>query len=222
MMQQNLTCCGDPNGTLLDANYWNAQYLSNTTGWDLGMPSPPLVDFINSLDDKKMSVLIPGCGNAYEAEYLLQQGFTNVTLVDISADLVKKLQERFANNANIRVVHGDFFELNGATFDVILEQTFFCALEPFMREIYVQKMNSLLSDQGVLAGLLFNREFEKQGPPFGGNVNQYQQLFVQNGLEILEMELCKNSVAPRANSEVFFIAKRKEGVFEVKNPCCSI
>lgn len=221
MKQQDLTCCGDPNGTLLDANYWNSQYLSNSTGWDLGMPSPPLVNFIDSLNSKDLRVLIPGCGNAYEAEYLLQQGFTNITLVDISADLVKKLHERFAENANIRVVHADFFELKGE-FDVILEQTFFCALEPFMREKYVQQMRTLLSENGVLAGLLFNREFEKQGPPFGGNVNQYRPIFADNGLEIIEMELCLNSVAPRANSEVFFKAKQKVGVFEEKNPCCSI
>lgn len=221
MKQQDLTCCGDPNGTLLDAEYWNAQYLSNTTGWDLGMPSPPLVDFIQTLKDKNLRILIPGCGNAYEAEYLLQLGFSNITLVDISADLVKKLQERFAGNANIRVIHSDFFDLVGK-YDVVLEQTFFCALEPFMREKYVQQMRAILSENGVLAGLLFNRQFEKQGPPFGGNEAEYRQIFESNGLQILEMENCKNSVAPRANSEVFFRAVKKEGVFEEKNPCCSI
>ena len=220
-MSEELNCCLTPNEPTLDANYWNSQYLAQTTGWDLGMPSPPLAAFIDRLEQKSMKILIPGCGSAYEAQYLLDSGFENVTLIDIAADLVKKLQERFANNANIRIVLGDFFEHQGE-YDLILEQTFFCALPPFMREKYVQKMNELLSENGLLAGLLFNRIFEKQGPPFGGSIGEYQILFPKFGLEILEMETAKNSIAPRANSEVFFIAKKLHVDFEVQNPCCSI
>lgn len=220
-MLEELNCCVDMNGPTLDAHYWNSQYISNTTGWDLGMPSPALVAFIDTLEKKDIRILIPGCGNAYEAEYLLEAGFSNITLIDISAELVKKLQERFAGNANITVILGDFFELKGQ-FDVILEQTFFCALQPFMREHYVQKMRELLDENGILAGLMFNRNFEKPGPPFGGSANDYQKLFEANGLEMVEIENCLNSVAPRANSEVFVKAKKIIGVFDVKNPCCNI
>ena len=220
-MSEDLNCCVSSEGPVLDAQYWNNQYVAKTTGWDLGMPSPPLAEYINGLGDKSLKILIPGCGNAYEAQYLLDLGFKNVTLIDIAPELVKILQERFAENANIRVVLGDFFEHEGE-YDLILEQTFFCALPPFMREKYVQKMNQLLGDNGILAGLLFNREFEKQGPPFGGTSQEYQTLFPKFGLEVIQMETAKNSIAPRANSEVLFIAKKLHGTYEVKNLCCSI
>jgi SAM-dependent methyltransferase len=220
-MSEDLNCCVSSEGPVLDAQYWNNQYVAKTTGWDLGMPSPPLAEYINGLGDKSLKILIPGCGNAYEAQYLLDLGFEKITLIDIAADLVKKLQDKFANNANIRVVLGDFFEHEGE-YDLILEQTFFCALPPFMREKYVQKMHTIMSDDGHLAGLLFNREFEKQGPPFGGSENEYKTLFPKFGLEIIEMETAKNSITPRANSEVFFKAKKIQGKFEANHPCCSI
>ena len=220
-MSEELNCCVEMNGPTLDANYWNSQYISNTTGWDLGMPSPALVDIIDSIENKHLRILIPGCGNAYEAEYLLNAGFTDITLIDISAELVKKLQERFAENANIQVILGDFFELEGQ-FDLILEQTFFCAIQPFMREKYVHKMRGLLAENGMLAGLLFNRIFDKQGPPFGGSADEYNKLFADNGLKMVELKNCLNSVAPRANSEVFFKAIKINGDFESKNPSCKI
>ena len=220
-MSDELICCSEGSEQVLDAKYWNDQYLANTTGWDLGMPSPPLVDFFNSIENKDLKILIPGCGNAYEAEFLMNAGFTNITLIDISADLVKKLQERFANNASVNVVLGDFFELEG-TFDLIVEQTFFCALQPFMRDKYAQKMRTLLSDNGQLVGLMFNRVFEKQGPPFGGNTAEYRRVFTSNGLNMIQADACLNSVSPRANSEIFFKTIRMNGQFEDSNPCCSI
>jgi len=220
-MSEEFICCSNGNEQILDAQYWNSQYISNTTGWDLGKPSPPLVDFFKTIENKDVRILIPGCGNAYEAKYLVNAGFSNITLIDISTDLVKKLQEKFAENTSVKVVLGDFFELEG-TFDLIVEQTFFCALQPFMRSKYVQKMRNLLSENGQLVGLLFNRNFEKQGPPFGGNTTEYMQVFKQNGLNMFEVESCKNSVAPRANSEIFFKAMKINGQFEDQNPCCSL
>ena len=46
-----------------------------------------------------------------------------------------------------------------------------------------------------------NREFE-EGPPFGGNKAEYTNLF-SGAFTINKMEVCTNSVAPRANSELF-------------------
>ena len=72
----------------LDQAYWDAQYKAKATGWDLGQVSPPLQDYIDTLENKNSSILIPGCGNTYEAEYLLQKGFTNITVIDIAPTVV--------------------------------------------------------------------------------------------------------------------------------------
>ncbi|WP_281298939.1 methyltransferase domain-containing protein [Flavobacterium limnophilum] len=190
----------------LDQEYWDKQYTSNATGWDLGQVSPPIKAYIDTLEDKNISILIPGCGNTYEAEYLLQQGFNNVTLIDIAPTLVDKLLEKFKNNPNIKIVLGDFFVHQGK-YDLIIEQTFFCALPPEMRQEYVSKMYQLLAEKGKIAGLLFNKTFEG-GPPFGGSKAEYELLFNKH-FEFLHMDMCQNSIKPRANSELFIELQKK-------------
>jgi hypothetical protein len=50
----------------LDGAYWDAQYQTNSTGWDLGTVSTQT--YIDTIQNKDLAVLIPGCGNTYEAE----------------------------------------------------------------------------------------------------------------------------------------------------------
>ena len=186
----------------LDADYWSKRYLEQQTGWDIGYGSTPLVEYLQSITDKSTSILIPGCGNAYEAEWLLQHGFPNVTVLDISPVLTAALEERFKGQS-INIITGDFFEHKGQ-FDLILEQTFFCALDPSLRSKYVEQMHQLLKPAGKLVGVLFNKEFEG-GPPFGGSKEEYEQLFSKH-LRIKKMELCYNSIPQRKDAELFFSA----------------
>lgn len=194
----------------LDAAYWEAHYCAKTTGWDLGKVAPPIKMYIDKIADKNSRILIPGCGNSYEAEYLLNQGFTDITVIDIAPTPASILQEKFKKNAAIQIILGDFFEHQG-NYDLIIEQTFFCALPPSMRQKYVWKMHQLLADKGILAGLLFSRTFES-GPPFGGNQEEYEMLF-KDAFSFLEMGMTQNSIAPRANSELFFELRKNSTVF---------
>jgi SAM-dependent methyltransferase len=191
---------------ILDAEYWSGRYKTNTDQWDLGQVSPPIKNYIDQLTNKNCRILIPGCGNSYEAAYLLEKGFTNITLIDIAPYLVDQLKKRFANNPSINILLGDFFELN-QTFDLIIEQTFFCALTPTLRPAYVDKMKSLLSPNGKLVGLLFNRDFEG-GPPFGGSKTAYINLF-ESDFKLHTLEPCYNSFIKRQESELFMIFIRK-------------
>jgi SAM-dependent methyltransferase len=206
---EELKCCVVVCDTPLDQKYWDNQYQSNTIGWDLGEVSPPLKNYIDTLQDKTIRILIPGCGNTYEAECLLEQGFTNITVIDIAPTLVEKLKTKFKDNSNIKIVLGDFFEHKGE-YDLIIEQTFFCALPPTMRQKYVWKMHQLLAKEGKIAGLLFNRTFESS-PPFGGSQEEYELLF-QEAFNFQKMEVCKNSVAPRAGSELFIEFQKNDEV----------
>lgn len=190
---------------VLDADYWSKRYLEQETGWDIGYGSTPLVEYLQSITDKNISILIPGCGNAHEAQWLLQNGFTNVTVLDISPVLTAALEERFKGQP-INILTGDFFEHKGQ-YDLILEQTFFCALDPSLRSKYVEQMHQLLKPAGKLVGVLFNREFEG-GPPFGGSKEEYEALFSEH-LRIKKMELCYNSIPQRKDAELFFSADGK-------------
>ncbi len=187
-------------------SFWNDRYETGETGWDMNEVSPPLKSYIDSIENKNVSILIPGCGNAYEAEYLINQGFTNLTVLDISSVLVARLKKKFEGR-KINIQQGDFFE-HYANYDLILEQTFFCAINPALRNAYVNKMYELLKEGGRLAGVLFNKQFDREGPPFGGSKEEYEQLFSPY-FEILRMEECYNSIPPRAGSELFIEMKKK-------------
>ena len=50
---------------------------------------------IDTIYNKEAKILIPGCGNTYEAEYLLEQGFTNITVIDIAPTLVENLKKKY-------------------------------------------------------------------------------------------------------------------------------
>jgi len=128
----------------LDATYWNLQYQQQLTGWDMGSVSPPLKAYLDQLKDKSIHILIPGCGYAHEADYLLQLGFLNITLMDVSLEACKTLEEKFKNQTAIKILNTNFFEHQGQ-YDLILEQTFFCALDPKNRTLYPQKMKNLLT-----------------------------------------------------------------------------
>jgi SAM-dependent methyltransferase len=182
-----------------DEQYWNYRYKSGQTGWDTGYPATPVKEYIDQLSDKSLSILMPGCGNAYEAEYLLQSGFSRVTLIDIAGVAVKRLKEKFASQ-QINIIHGDFFKHEGQ-YDLILEQTFFCALHPLRRKDYARKMAELLKPGGKVAGVLFDREFD-DGPPFGGSADEYFELF-SGYFTRIKIEACYNSIPPRQGTEVF-------------------
>jgi SAM-dependent methyltransferase len=191
----------------LDGDYWSNRYNDGTSTWDLGEVSPPLKNYIDQLTDKKIRILIPGCGNTHEADYLLKSGFTDITVIDIAPVLVAQLKERYKDNPSVKIILGDFFEHKGE-YDLILEQTFFCALDPVLRKDYITKMYELLAANGKLVGVLFNRHFEEQGPPFGGTKEEYEPMFTEY-FNFKTFEPCYNSFSRRKDTELFINLVKK-------------
>lgn len=194
----------------LDANYWDTRYREQQTGWDIGSTSTPLKEYIDQLTDVNQAILVPGCGNGYEVEYLLQKGFTNITVIDLAPMLTCKLADRLErwNGKELTILTGNFFDHSGS-YDLILEQTFFCALDPSLRKNYVEAMYRLLKPGGRLAGVLFNREFP-EGPPFGGSLQEYETLFSPSFTK-KSMEPCYNSIPARKGTELFIRLEKQTG-----------
>jgi SAM-dependent methyltransferase len=206
-VDNTIKCCATDCNNNLGKEFWDNQYKSETTNWDLGEVSPPLKNYFDQLRNKDIHILIPGCGNTYEAEYLISLGFSNITLIDISPTLVEKLKLKFKDNPSIKIILGDFFNLEGE-YDLIIEQTFFCAISPTLRDKYVNKMHDLLSENGKLVGLLFDRIFDFDGPPFGGTKNEYISLF-ENKFILKTFDKCYNSFFKRDGTELFIILIKK-------------
>lgn len=186
----------------LNADYWNTRYLNNEFGWDIGSVSAPLKNYIDQLTDKNIKILIPGAGNSYEAEYLFNNGFKNVYVCDYASEPLKNLSERLPDFPKDHLLQVDFFELNGHKFDLILEQTFFCAINPSLRANYFNKMKELLNPKGKLVGVLFNDVLNTDKPPYGGNQLQYYSYF-KNLFKIKTFEKCYQSIPARAGRELF-------------------
>jgi hypothetical protein len=183
------------------APYWDTRYAQQNTGWDVGYPTTPLVTFAGSIANKELRILIPGCGHAYEGEYFFKAGFKNITLLDYSPQARTDFLKRVPEFPEENYVIGDFFNHQGE-YDLILEQTFFCALEPTLRNQYAQKMRDLLAVNGTLAGVLFSFPLTENGPPFGGSIAEYEATFSPY-FTIQTLEPCYNSIAPRMGNEVF-------------------
>ena len=128
----------------MNKDFWSEKYSNNTIGWDVGEITTPLKEYIDQLEDKNIKILIPGAGNSYEAEYLHNQGFTQVFVLDLAKEPLDNLLKRAPTFPKKHLLQGDFFDLE-LQFDLILEQTFYCALNPQLRDAYVEKMKKLLS-----------------------------------------------------------------------------
>ena len=194
----------------LDRTYWEERYRSDETGWDLGAPSTPLRTYLEQLANKKLRILVPGGGRAYEAEFAHRAGFENVHVIDLTDAPLKDLLERCPSFPADHFLVGDFFEHRGR-YDLVLEQTFFCALAPSLRERYVAHMHSLLRPGGKLVGLLFDDALNTDRPPFGGNRDAYLQLFLPFFPNV-RMDPCSNSIPPRAGRELWLVAERANPV----------
>lgn len=187
--------------------FWTARYQNNETGWDLGAPSTPLKEYIDQLIDKNLSILIPGAGNAYEAEYLFNKGFKNITVIDISSEPLKNIQKRLPDFPKENLIFGDFFDHN-KQYDLILEQTFFCALDPSLREKYVEQMHTLLKPAGKLVGVVFTAPLNTEMPPFAATKEEYLALF-SSKFNLKVFDTCYNSIKPREGRELFIELEKK-------------
>jgi methyl halide transferase len=192
----------------LNAKYWDDLYLNNDKPWDMGQVSPPLKAYFDQLTNKNTSILIPGAGNAYEAEYLVNNGFTNVFVCDYAAIPLQNLLKRCPKIKPENLLQIDFFKMENKKFDLIIEQTFFCAIDKSLRKKYFKKMHELLNANGKLVGLLFNDKLNEDKPPYGGTKEEYKEYF-KDLFTPKTYETAYNSLKPRSGRELFinFIKK---------------
>ncbi|GAA4272749.1 methyltransferase domain-containing protein [Aquimarina gracilis] len=194
-----------------ESEYWTQRYAEDRTGWDIGYVSTPIKEYIDQLSDRNLKILIPGAGNAYEAEYLFKKGFKNVFVLDISQTPLDTFIERVPEFPKSQLLLDDFFTMTGS-YDLILEQTFFCSFipTPENRKAYVVQMANLLKPYGKLVGLWFDipltGDMEKR--PFGGDKELYLS-YLQTHFETKTFEKSYNSILPRQGNELFGIFIKK-------------
>ncbi|MEH6406712.1 MAG: SAM-dependent methyltransferase [Leeuwenhoekiella sp.] len=190
----------------LDRDYWERRYAEENTGWNIGFASPPITTYVDQIFDKSLKILIPGAGNGYEPIYLYNHDFLDIKVLDIAQNPLKSIKNQLPDFPDNKLIQEDFFKHTGK-YDLILEQTFFCALLPSQRKAYAKKMHDLLEPNGKLAGLFFNFPLTEKGPPFGGSIIEYKKLFSPY-FHLKTLKPCYNSIKQRQGSELFFIFEK--------------
>ena len=181
---------------------WQRHYDEGDLGWDLGQVAPPFIRLFESKEILPCKTLVPGCGRGHEVIYLAENGF-EVTAVDYSSGAVNHLkstvQERILK---CEVLQMDFFEIDSAhngTYDLLIEQTFFCAISPEQRPSYVSTVARVLKRGGMLTGLFYNTG-KDGGPPFNTTREDIQEYF-SDSFEIRQLSKAEDSAEQRKNKE---------------------
>ena len=79
----------------LDAEYWNRRYEQGNSPWDMGRPSPPLIEYVGGIEDKTTRILIPGAGKSYDAVWAMEHGFENVFILDWASEAIDHISNLF-------------------------------------------------------------------------------------------------------------------------------
>lgn len=166
--------------TDLTAAAWEQKYQESQDAWDLGFPTPPLVNLLSSAQAPQPGrIAVLGCGTGQDALSFAAAGFDAVGF-DFAASPI----ERATTNAKNRDLPAQFFqrdifELEAGffhDFDYVLEHTCFCAIDPTLRPKYVQVVKKLLRPQGQLIALFYTHS-RSGGPPFGSQPQEILAAF---------------------------------------------
>ena len=187
-------------------DFWETRYRNHVTPWDAGRVQHALVSFAGRLKAGSR-VLIPGCGSAYEAYFLAENGF-DVLAIDFSDAAVDAARSNLACFPNI-VRLADFFEFEpDALFDVIYERAFLCALPPRTWARYPDRVATLLRPGGQLAGYFYHDESVK-GPPFGASPEQLERLLSPR-FDLIEDADVHDSIPIFAGKERWQVWRRRD------------
>ncbi|RZM82197.1 methyltransferase domain-containing protein [Leptolyngbya iicbica] len=187
----------------LSADFWEGRYQNGTARWDLGKPAPALVDLLTSSDGPQPGrAVVLGSGSGHDAVLFAQHGF-EVTGVDFAPAAIAAASQRAAN-AQVAVdwLQHNIFDLvptYAQQFDYVVEHTCFCALEPNLREPYVQLVHQLLKPGGQLIGVFFTHS-RPGGPPFGSQPDELRRLFGPH-FELRHLAVTPHSVRDRLGEE---------------------
>ena len=177
---------------------WEQRYRDGNTPWDLDAAPPVLEDLVASLGPTPLRVLVPGVGSGHDAIAWARAGH-QVTAFDVAPLAVTRARQRVADRGlAVEVLEADLFALPvnwDATFDIVWEQTCFCAIEPVQRGSYVAAMARVLHPDGTYYGLFWNHGMPG-GPPWDVTEDEVRAVFPPRFV-IASLEPVTNSVPGR-------------------------
>jgi 2-polyprenyl-3-methyl-5-hydroxy-6-metoxy-1,4-benzoquinol methylase len=144
--------------------------------WYQQLPKTSL-DFISKLNISKDAKIIDiGGGDSYLVDALLEQGFTNITLLDISAKAIDRIKNRLGAKANkVTFIVSDILDFNPKeTYDLWHDRASF----HFQTDAHqIEKYADIVSKAIVNNGHVVIGTFSENGPKkcSGLDITQYSE-----------------------------------------------
>jgi 2-polyprenyl-3-methyl-5-hydroxy-6-metoxy-1,4-benzoquinol methylase len=144
--------------------------------WYQQLPKTSL-DFISKLNLSKDAKIIDiGGGDSYLVDALLEQGFTNITLLDISAKAIERIQNRLGDKAHqVTFIVSDILDFNPKeTYDLWHDRASF----HFQTDAHqIEKYADIVSKAIVNNGHVVIGTFSENGPIkcSGLEITQYSE-----------------------------------------------
>jgi methyl halide transferase len=208
-----------------ESGYWDEAYRAERDGWDMGTPTPVFVDLLDrygmdlrpiggtefSALGRTPRVLVPCSGRGYDALLFAERGW-DVTAVDFSAEPLSWLHaERGKRGVELRVLQADMFPLGKeypSHFDLLLEYTCVCAIEPQRRTEFLRFAAETLRPGGILLALLFPVDGRPGGPPFSIDVEEFKT-DAEAHFVLTHESTPATSVKPRLGKETLLVLERR-------------
>jgi SAM-dependent methyltransferase len=194
-------------------DYWENLYAARETPWDLEGASPALADWLAANPGAGQSVAVLGAGHGHDAIAFAEAGYA-VTAVDFAPSAIRVGQEHAEKRGvEIRWVASDLFALlpeHAGAFDLVVEHTCFCAIDPTQRGAYVETVAGLLKPGGRLIAVFFTHG-KPGGPPFGASPGEIERGFGE-AFAIRRLEPASRTIPRREGQETFGeLVKREPG-----------
>lgn len=188
-----------------DPNFWAEHYQSDDDPpWQIPEACPPAMALIDAEEELSpeagRSVIVVGCGRGLESAALHERGF-QVTAIDLCPAAIDQARARYPAAINYQVADVlDPPEALIGGFDLLLEQTCFCAIDPIDRDRYVVGAHRLLRPGGSLVGVFYEVENDG-GPPFRTELEEVRSRFAPR-FAIRRLARAENSTARREGREL--------------------
>jgi len=198
-------------------NHWNTVYKTkqpNEVSWTQEVPKTSL-DFIHSFGLAKTAKIIDiGGGDSKLADYLLNEGFENITVLDISAKALDKAKQRLGEQAKkINWIVSDITEFKpDTTFDVWHDRATFHFLTTGN-----QIAKYMDTARSAVSGFLTIGTFSDNGPEkcSGLPVKQYNEeqltAALKNGFDKIRC-ITEDHITPFDTAQNFLFCSFKKSV----------
>lgn len=202
------------------ADYWSERYRSGDAPWDLREETAVFAAMRQThplfmpRSEESRTLLVPGCGFGHDAIAFAKAGY-HVTAVDFAPEPLENLRAA-ADHAGLRIsmLERDVFTLGwdlGQSFDVVLEYTCYCALDPARRNEYVQMLGTVTRPGGLVAGLFFPLDdVERSGPPYTVHEADIYHQFEDAGFICVSSDIPRESHPARAGRERLMIFRKRQ------------